>query len=86
MENTSDHRGSHLLQLPGGSWDGVPGLQKGKPGRRPTQLAKVSRGRLWFSLLRRTNLKKITPDSDSVEGRSMLPLPLNQRSGFVHIR
>lgn len=49
MENTSDHRRSHLLQLPGGSWDGVPGLQKGKPRRPPTQLAKVSRGQLWSS-------------------------------------
>lgn len=32
MEDSSDHRRSHLLQLPGGSWDGVPGLQEGKEG------------------------------------------------------
>lgn len=32
MEDSSDHRRSHLLQLPGGSWDGVPGLQEGKGG------------------------------------------------------
>lgn len=29
VENSSDDRRPHLLQLPGGSWDGVPGLQKG---------------------------------------------------------
>lgn len=32
MEDSSDHRRSHLLQLPGGSRDGVPGLQEGKGG------------------------------------------------------
>lgn len=29
VENSSDDRRSDLLQFPGGSWDGVPGLQKG---------------------------------------------------------
>lgn len=29
MENPADDRRSDMLQLPGGSWDGVPGLQKG---------------------------------------------------------
>lgn len=29
VENSSDNRRSNLLQFPGGSWDGVPGLQKG---------------------------------------------------------
>lgn len=48
MENTSDHRRSHLLQLPGGSWDGVPGLQKGKTVK--TSHA-ISRSRQRISLL-----------------------------------
>ena len=29
LEKPSDHWGPHLLQLPGGSWDGVPGFQEG---------------------------------------------------------
>lgn len=29
VENSFDNRRSNLLQFPGGSWDGVPGLQKG---------------------------------------------------------
>lgn len=38
VENSSDNRRFNLLQFPGGSWDGVPGLQKGEflaPQRRP---------------------------------------------------
>lgn len=38
MEDSSDHRRSHLLQLPGGSWDGVPGLQEGKGVLSPLDL------------------------------------------------
>lgn len=29
VENSSDDRRFDLLQFPGGSWDGVPGFQKG---------------------------------------------------------
>lgn len=51
VEDTSDHRRSHLLQLPGGPWDGVPGFQEGKLGRQLVEL----RPNMW-----KTSLKKIT--------------------------
>lgn len=54
MEDTSDHRRSNLLQLPGGPGDGVPGFQEGKLGRHLVEL----RPNMW-----KTSLKKITTDS-----------------------